>query len=152
MQQLADSCHEFRQSLARLDGICQGIRDNVEQFDSVTESYAFKKLFRRLYILSGWILACAKSLYIQHQGQGYVSVFLREGRGITILWVENEELVADKAHYEAGGSTVFSVEEATSIINGMMSQLGSGNWAEVVDWVYKYGRSPGLDFSRISEV
>ena len=150
MQHLADSCHEFRQSLVRLYGICQRIQDNMEQFDKVIESYAFEKLTRRLYILSSWILAWAKSLYIEHQGQGYVTVFLREGRGITILWVETEDLVSDKAYYEAGGSMVFSVDEATSIINGMMSQLGPGNWAEVVDWVYKYGRSPGLDFSKIS--
>ena len=150
MQLLANSCHEFRQFLVKLDGICQRIQDNMEQFDNIMESYAFQRLFRRLYLLSGWILAYAKSLYIQHQGQGYVCAFLREGRGITILWVETEELVSDKASYEAGGSMVYSVEEVSDIINGVMGQLGSGNWAEVVDWVKKYAKSPDLDFNNIS--
>ena len=59
-------------------------------------------------------------------------------------------MVADKAYYEAGGSMVCSVEEASSIINGMMGQLASGNWAEVLDWMKKYAKSPGLDFSKIS--
>jgi len=151
MQRLADSCHEVRQSLARLDGICRRIQDNLAQFDEAIESYAFKKLFRRLYFLSGWILNRAKSLYIQHQGQGYVCVFISESNGLDVYWVKEKEIVADKAYYEQYGLLVYSVEEASGIINGMMGQLGSGNWAEVVDWVKKYGKSPGLDFGKYSE-
>lgn len=152
MQHLADSCYEFRQSLVRLDGICQRIQENVEQFDNIMETYAFQRLFRRLYLLSGWILAYAKSLYIQHQGQGYVCVFLREANGFNVYWVKEEAIVADKACYERIGSKVFSIEEASSLIDGIMGQLALGNWAEVVDWVKKYAKSPGLVFSKYSEV
>jgi hypothetical protein len=116
------------------------------------ESYAFQRLFRRLYLLSGWILAYAKSLYIQHQGQGYVCVFLREANGFNVYWVKEKEIVADKAYYAQNGSKVLSVEEASSLIDGIMGQLGSGNWAEVVDWVKKYAKSPGLVLSKYSEV
>ena len=152
MQHLIDRCHEFRQSLARLGGICQRIQDNVEQFDNIMESYAFQRLFRRLYLLSGWILAYAKSLYIQHQGQGYVCVFLKETNGFSVYWVKEEKIVADKAYYAQNGSKVLSVEEASSLIDGIMGQLGSGNWAEVVDWVKKYAKSPGLVLSKYSAV
>ena len=152
MQHLIDSCQEFRQSLVRLDGICQRIQENVEQFDNIMETYAFQRLFRRLYLLSGWILAYAKSLYIQHQGQGNVCVFLKETNGFNVYWVKEEEIVADKAYYEQTGSKVLSVEEATGIIIDMMHELASSNWAEVLDWVKKYAKSPGLDFSKYSEV
>ena len=104
MQHLIDSCHEFRQSLVRLGSICQRIQENVERFDNIMESYAFQRLFRRLYLLSGWILAYAKSLYIQHQGQGYVCVFLKEATGFSVYWVKEEAIVADKAYYAQNGS------------------------------------------------
>ncbi len=77
-------------------------------------------------------------------------MFLSEANGFSVHWVKEEEIVADKAYYKQSGSAVLSVEEATGIIIDMMNNLASGNWAEVVDWVKKYAKSPGLDFSKYS--
>ena len=79
-------------------------------------------------------------------------MFLSEANGFNVYWEKEKEIVADKDYYEQSGLLVYSVEEASGIINGMMGQLGSGNWAEVVDWVKKYGKSPELDFRKYSEI
>ena len=76
--------------------------------------------------------------------------FLSEANGFNVYWVKEKAIVADKAYYAQNGSTVLSVEEATGIILNMMNNLASGNWAEVLDWVKKYAKSPGLDFSKYS--
>jgi len=77
-------------------------------------------------------------------------VFISEVNGFGVHWVKEEEIVADKDYYKQSGSKVLTVEEATGIILNMMNELASGNWATVVEWVKKYAKSPGLDFSKIS--
>lgn len=145
---LENTCHELEQDLAKVKDRCQAMLTNLEQFDNMVSSYALAGLSHRLRILGYWIIAVAKSLYKEHEGRGYVCVFLTGAKGITIHWVETEEIVADKEWFEAGGSEVLSVEEATDIIIDMLNELAPGNWAKVVDWVKKYGRSRGLDFNR----
>lgn len=147
---LAETCQELKQTLADIENQCQIILDNVQQFDKRVSSYARERLVRKLSILGNWIIVCEKHLYEIHGGEGYVCVFQSEANGFGVHWVKEEEIVADKAYYKQTGSTVLIVEEATRIILNMMNELASGNWATVVDWVYKYGKSPGLDFSKIS--
>ena len=79
-------------------------------------------------------------------------MFLREANGFSVYWVKEEEIIPDKAYCEQTGLKVLSVEEATGIIKYMMNELASGNWAEVLDWVKKYAKSPELDFSKYSEI
>ena len=150
METLQDSCHELEQVLAQVNDRCQAISTKLNEFEEYVASYAVGRLVRKLTILGAWIIAQAESLYKQHKTQGYVCVFLSEARGINILWVEREEIVADKAYFEAYGSKVLSVEEATEIIIDLLNELASGNWAKVVDWVKNYGMSPGLDFNKLS--
>ena len=149
---LVDTCHDLKQALADIEIQCQIILDNVQQFDKRVSSYAFERLTRRLCILGNWIIVWEEHLYKEHGEQGHVCVFLSEAKGMTILWVKNEEIVADKAWYEAGGSKVLTVEEAIGIIKDNLAQVNHGNWATVVEWVKRYGKSPGLDFSKISGV
>ena len=147
---LSDTCHELKQTLTDIENQCQIILDNVQQFDKHVNSYARERLTRKLSILGNWIIVCEKHLYEIYGGEGYVCVFLSEANGLNVHWVKEEEIVADKAWYQRCGSTVLSVEEATGILLNMMNELASGNWATVVEWVKKYGKSPGLDFSKIS--
>jgi len=149
---LADTCRELKQTLGDMESQCQSILDDVEQFDKHVNSYARERLTRKLSILGNWIIVCEKHLYEIHGGEGYVCVFLSEANGFGVNWVKEEEIVADKAWYQRCGSTVLCVKEATHIIIHMLNELASGNWAEVLDWVKKYAKSPGLVFSKYSEV
>jgi hypothetical protein len=150
MRMLRDSCHQLEQDLAKVKDCCQAILSKLDTFDNYVTSYAIQRLSRRLLILGYWIIGTAESLYKEHQGLGYVGVLLTYARGITIHWVETNGILADKAWFEACGSKVLSVEEVTGIIVDMLDELSAGNWAKVVDWVKKYGRSPGLAFDEFS--
>ncbi len=152
MEALEESCRELKQVLSHVEHGCQVILSNLNEVEEYLATYAAERLKRKLGILGNWIIVCEKYLYEIHRGGGYVCVFLRETNGFNVYWVKGKEIVADKASYEQIGSTVLSVEEATGIILNMMNNLASGNWAEVLDWVKKYAKSPGLDFSKISSV
>jgi len=145
---LGDVCYEMVQALTGIESECLNMLRSLAQFESYADSYVVKRLSDKLMILAHWILSVAQSLYEEHEGQGYVCIFLSEAKGITIHWVEEEEIVADKAWFEAGGFKVLSVDQAMDIISDMLQELASGNWAKVADWLKKYGKSSGLDFGR----
>ncbi len=148
---LWDSCHELGEVLSRvLDG-CEIILADLEGFNSYAGSYATSRLVRKLAILSHWITRMEGSLYRDHKDKGYVCVFLSEREGIHPLWIEREEIVADRERFRADGSTVLSVGEMVDIIEDLVRELDSGNWAKVVDWLNRYGKSQGLDFRSFPE-
>ena len=94
--------------------------------------------------------AFVSTIDIRPQGKGYVCVFLTQKEGITVHWVENKEIVADKSWFEAYGSKVLSPDEAIFIICEMVDEIVSNNWVKVMEWLNKYGKSPGLDFDKFS--
>ncbi len=151
METLDESCRELKQVLDHVEHGCQIILTSLNEFEEYLASYAAGRLRHKLDILGSWINALAELRYKEHENQGYVCVFLSEANGFAVHWVKEEEIVADKAYYAQNGSKVLSVEEATGIILNMMNNLASGNWAEVLDWVKKYVKSPGLDFNKYSE-
>ena len=150
METIEESYRELKQVLGHVEHGCQIILTNLNEFEQHLATYAAGCLRRKLDILGSWINALAELRYKEHENQGYVCVFLSEANGFNVHWVKEEEIVADKAYYERTGSKVLSVEEATGIIIDMMNNLASGNWAEVLDWVKKYAKSPGLDFNKYS--
>ncbi len=150
METLDESCRELKQVLGHVEHGCQIILTNLNEFEEYLATYATGRLRRKLDILGSWINALAELRCKEHENRGYVCVFLSEANGFNVHWVKEEEIVADKAYYAQTGSKVLSVEEATGIILNMMNNLASGNWAEVLDWVKKYAKSPGLDFSKYS--
>ena len=149
MKTIEESCRESKEVLGNVEHECQVILSNLNKVEEYLATYAAGRLKRKLSILGNWIIVCEKHLYEIHGGEGYVCVFLKEANGFNVYWVKKEEIVADKAYYEQNGSTVLSVEEATGIIIDTMNNLALGNWAEVLDWVKKYTKSTGLDFSKI---
>ena len=150
METLNESCRELKQVLGHVEHCCQIILTNLNEFEEYLATYAAGRLRWRLDILGSQVNALAELRYKEHENQGYVCVFLKETNGFNVYWVKEEAIVADKAYYAQNGSKVLSVEEATDIIIDMINNLASGNWAEVLDWVKKYAKSPGLDFSKIS--
>ncbi|MBA7505955.1 hypothetical protein ES706_04635 [subsurface metagenome] len=152
METLNESCRELKQVLGHVEHWCQIILTGLTEFEEYMTTYAAERLRRKLDILGSWVNALAELRYKEHENQGYVCVFLSEANGFSVYWVKEKAIVADKAYYAQNGSKVLSVEEASSLIDGIMGQLGSGNWVEVVDWVKKYAKSPGLDFNKYPEV
>ena len=151
METLNESCRELKQVLGHVEQRCQIILTGLTEFEEYMTTYAAERLRRKLDILGSWVNALAELRYKEHENQGYVCVFLKETTGFSVYWVKEEEIVADKAYYGQNGSRVLSVEEATGIILNMMNNLASGNWVEVLDWVKKYAKSPGLDFNKYSD-
>lgn len=148
---LWDSCHELGEALSMVLDRCETILADLGRFDSYVGRYAVGRLVRRLAILSVWVARVAESLYRDHRRLGYVAVLLSEGSGIAIHWVEREKIVANKESYRSDGFTVLSVEEMVDIIEDLVRELDLGNWDKVVDWLNRYGKSPGLDFKRFPE-
>ena len=151
METLNESCRELKQVLGLVEHCCQLILANLNEFEEYLATYAAGRLRRKLDILGSWVNTLAELRYKEHENLGYVCVFLSEANGFSVYWVKEKAIVADKAYYAQTGSKVLSIEEATGIILNMMNNLASGNWAEVVDWVKKYAKSPGLDFNKYSE-
>lgn len=148
MSVLSGKCQELRQVLAKVEGQCQVMLEDISEFDNHAGSYALIRISRKLAILGYWIIALTKRLYEEHKGGGYVCVFFTERDGITVHWIQNKEIVADKAWFASHGSTVLSVEKAIDTICQLINDLGSNNWIKVVEWLKIHGKSPGLDFSK----
>ena len=148
MSVLSGTCQELRQALAKVEGQCQVALESIGESNDRAGSYLLVRLSRKLAILGYWTIGLAKRLYEEHKGSGYVCVFLTERDGITVHWIENKEIVADKAWFAFHGSIVLSVEEAISTIGQLINDLGLNNWVKVVEWLKIYGKSPGLDFSK----
>ena len=148
MSELSCTCQELRQVLDKVEGQSQTAVESIGEFNDRAGSYLLVRLSRKLAILGYWTIGLAKRLYEEHKGSGYVCVFLTERDGITVHWIENKEIVADKAWFASHGSIVLSVEEAISTIGQLINDLGLNNWVKVVEWLKIYGKSPGLDFSK----
>jgi hypothetical protein len=145
-----DVYQEMAQSLLELEEACLSILKDLGEFENYAGSYSKNIILQKLSILAARMVDITKSLYEEHKGSGYVCAFLREQEGITVLWVEDREIVEDKSWYATCGSTVLSPEEVIDIICGLTEQLKANNWVEVVEWLNTYGKYPGLDFSRLT--
>jgi len=150
MPTLKGSCQELQQRLAQVEGQCQDMSNILLEFEDHVSSYVASRLVRKLGILLAFIVVQAMLLYKQHEKQGYVCVFFSEPEGITLHWLEREEIVADRPWFASRGIKVVSVPEAANTIAQLADELASDNWAKVVDWLSKYGKSPGLDFTKFS--
>ncbi len=150
METIEESCRESKQVLGHVEHCCQLILTSLTEFEEYTTTYAAGRLRHKLDILGSWVNALAELRYKEHENHGYVCVFLSEANGFSVYWVKEKAIVADKAYFAQNSSKVLSVEEATDIILNMMNNLASGNWVEVLDWLKKYARSLGLDFSKYS--
>ena len=152
MATLNDVCQGMHQTLAHIQVRCDALGSSLAAFEDHVSMYPATKLSHRLLGLATWIAASTVSLYDQHGGEGHVCVFLSAGEGTTLHWVENEKIVADRAHFQSRGFTVLSPPEVMDLITDMIHESTSGGWEKVVEWLNKYGKSPGVDFSKVSRI
>jgi len=148
MSKLSDSCAELQQVSSEVEERCLVMMSSLDRFDKYASSYAVMRLVDKLSLLGAWVSMRAEALHGEHKGQGYVCVFVGEAEGMNAYWVERKELVADKAWWRSFGREVLSVDEAKAVLEGMVKELDAGNWPTVVNWLARYGKSPGLDFDR----
>ena len=134
-----NACLELQNVLGQVDHECQSILVQLNAFRTYVADYALDKLRLRLLTIGNWIIRSVESLYKQHDGGGYVCIFMRENGGLGIHWVEDKEIVADRAWFKARGSTVLSEDEAISIIVLLIDELTKRDWARVVYWINRYG-------------
>lgn len=149
MDMLREICSELETILDHVESDCQVIIHGLNNLGNYASSYAVSRLVRKLQILGSWIIVLVERLYKEHKGHGHVCVFLTERDGITVHWVENKRIVADKSWFASFGETVLSLEEAIDLICHLMKEVGSNDWYQVVDWLGRYGKSPGLDFDKL---
>jgi hypothetical protein len=141
---LQDACNELWQRLNQAEAECQIILAGLIEFEGHADLYVISRLMKKLLILDQWILSETKRLYVEHQGNGYVCFFLTERDGLTAYWVEDEKIGADKARWVSYGAFVISPEAALDFIRQLGEHLKFNDWPTVVDWLRKYGKSPGL--------
>lgn len=127
---------------------CRTRLASLDRFENYVNTCLVARLAHRLVVLTWWVGWKAELLSREHKGEGYVCLFLSEKEGLFAYWVEKPELVANKAGFQASGYTVLSQTEFIDIVMAMNQEWSSGNWANVVDWMNRYGKSPGLDFNR----
>jgi hypothetical protein len=140
--------HVREQVLSQLEKRCLVMMSSLDRFDKYVSSYAVMRLIEKLSLLGAWVSMRAEALNREHRGEGYVCVFVSEAVGMNAYWVERKELVADKARWRSSGWEVLSVDEAKAVLEGIVKELDAGNWTTVVNWLARYGKSPGLDFDR----
>ena len=122
---------------------------SITEFEDHANLYPATALCNRLQGLITWVSTSVVLPYEQHSGEGYVSVFMSEVGGIMFHWVENGELVADRAWFQARGRTVLSVAELMDLIKDMIGESTTGSWEKAAEWLSKYGKSPGVDFEKV---
>ena len=148
MSELKDACHELEQTMAQVEAECQVILACLDEFENYASLYVIVRLIKKLTILDQWVVSETVRLYKEHHGTGYVCVFLTQLDGIVACWVEDERIVANKARFASFGSTVISPEVAKEVIHQLTEHLQSNDWPRVVDWLSRYGKSPGLDLNQ----
>jgi len=147
MPTLKNACDELQQTLSQVESDCHIILHSLDEFEVYASTFLVNRLLNKFGILAQLILRETKRLYTEHHGNGYVCVFFTERNGINILWIEDEKIVADKKRMASYGSIVASPEVAIESMRQMIMSLESNQWPEVVQFLAKYGKSPGVDFS-----
>lgn len=124
---------------------CEAYISKLDIFDAYVTNCMGMTLMAKLAILLLYIAAWKQMLEEQHGTQGEIAVFIRADQGVTLRWVEDPRLVADRGFFKQFGYTVMPFEEAFTLIVHKMNDALSGNWLPVLEWFHAYGNSPGLD-------
>ena len=143
MTALTDACREFEQVLHGVLSECQLVSLELDQLNGCTRKAA-ERLKIRLMGIGNEIIRSEESLYMQHGSKGHVFLFMGANGGLSMHWVENEDIVADRYGFRYAGLTVVSINEVANIIVDLLEKVDLGNCVEVVVWINKYGCQPFL--------
>lgn len=94
---------------------------------------------KRLLAIAYWIARSALALYEEHGRKGYMCVVIMENGKLVPYWFEDKRIVANKNWWKSQGMMMLSVQEALSIIQGLMGKITLGNWVDVVSWINRHG-------------
>ncbi len=137
MKTVVNTCRKFEQLLHDIDNECCSFSLELTKFDQcISESAEQLKLV--LMGIVNEIKRSEKSLYLQHDGIGYVFLFMGINGGMTMHWVGRKGIVADKYRLRNEGLTVLSINEVLNIIAGLLGNLDLGNLADAITWINNY--------------
>jgi len=148
------SVEGLRAGLAHVEQVLDDLRLNCEAcisrldiLDAWVANCMGLTLMAKLGILLLYIATWRQALEEQHGSQGEIAVFIRADQGVTLWWVEDPRLVADRGFFKEFGHTVMPFEEAFTFIVHKMNDALSGNWLPVLEWLNAYGKSRRLDIA-----
>jgi len=147
MGSLQAGCSHVEQILDDMRLHCEARISRLDLFDIYVTKTIGLTLMCKLEILLLYITACRQVLVEHHGGKGEIAVFMSTHNGITLQWVEDPRLVADRDFFAQYGFTVMPYEEAFTLILRKINDGLSGNWLPALEWLCTYGKSPGLDIA-----
>ena len=143
MKTVENTCWKFEQQLHDESNECCSFSLELKKFNQCTSESA-EQLKLVLTGIVNEIKCLEKSLYLQHDGIGYVFLFMGINGGMTMHWVGRKGIVADKHRFRNEGWTVVSISEALNTIAGLLENLDLGNLAEAITWINNYRIQPLL--------
>ncbi|MBA7513937.1 hypothetical protein ES705_05955 [subsurface metagenome] len=143
MKTVVNTCCKFEQLLHDASNECCSFSLELKKFNQCTSESA-KQLKLVLMGIVNEIKRLEKSLYLQHDGIGYVFLFMGINGGMTMHWVGRKGIVADKYRLRNEGLTVVSISEVLNTIAGLLENLDLGNLAEAITWINNYRTQPLL--------
>lgn len=143
MKTLANACRELEQLLNDVSSECRSFSLELKKLNHCTRE-AVEQLKSVLVGIINEISRSEESLYLQHDGIGYVFFFIGINGEMTMHWVGRKDIVDDKYRFRNEGWTVVSISEVLDIIDGLLEKLDLGNLAEAITWINKYRTQPLL--------
>lgn len=139
MTVLQDIYHKFEQILEEVSRQCETMLIDLDEFERTIVIKPVEIVGNRLFVIACWITSSVLALYEEHGRKGYMCVVIMENGKLVPYWFENKRIVANKNWWKSQGLMMLSVQEALSIIQGLMDKLTLGNWVDVVSWINRHG-------------
>lgn len=139
MKMFQDLYLSLEQGLEEVSRQCKAVLTEFDEFESNMALQPVEIVGRRLYVIACWIASSVLARREEHHGKGYACVVILEKGELITWWVENKSIVANTSWWKAQGITILSIEESLDMISELVSELGSGNWSDVVSWINKCG-------------
>lgn len=129
----------LEQGLEEVSKQCKAVFTEFYEFKSNMALWPVEIVGRRLCVIACWIASSVLARREEHHGKGYACVVILEKGELITWWVENKRIVANKNWWKSQGITILSIEETLDMISELVSELGSGNWSDVVSWIKRCG-------------
>lgn len=143
MKTVVNTCCKLEQLLHDVSNECCSFSLELKKLNQCTSESA-EQLKVVLAGIVNEIKRSEKSLYLQHDGIGYVFLFMGINGGMTMHWVGRKDIVADKYRFHNEGWMVVSISEVLNTIAGLLEKLALGNLAEAITWINNYRTQPLL--------
>lgn len=138
MKLLVNACEVLEQELTQASQQYHAIQDKLDEFTTNISASPLLMVKSRLRLIISRILAHESSLYSYNNGKGFVYVMVTR-TALAVCWEQKEYSQWHKDWFNARDIIIFSPHEAASMVEKIMSQLDSGDWADVVKWINDCG-------------